>query len=54
MVAVGMGLIWAGYAIGMWGYCLVRGYDVSFRDCFRTYWPGAAGLSAERKKAAAA
>lgn len=41
MVAVGMGLVWAGYAVGLYGYCLVRGYDVSFRDVFRAKWQGA-------------
>lgn len=41
MVAVGVGLVFAGYAVGLWGYCLVRGYDVSFRDVFRTQWQGA-------------
>lgn len=41
MVAVGMGMTWFGYSLVMYGYCLVRGYDVSFRDCFRTQWPGA-------------
>lgn len=40
MVAVGFGLIWAGYAIGIYGYCLVQGYDVSFRQVFRMQWPG--------------
>lgn len=41
MVAIGMALVWGGYAIGIWGYLLVGGYDVSFRDCFRMQWPGA-------------
>jgi hypothetical protein len=36
VVAIGMGLVFAGYAVGIWGYCLVRGYDVSFA----TQWPG--------------
>lgn len=40
MVAIALGMVWGGYALGMWGYCLVRGYDVSFRDCFRAQWPG--------------
>lgn len=40
MVAIGMGLVFAGYAAGMWGYCLVRGYDVSFGNVFATAWPG--------------
>ena len=41
MVAVAFGLLWGGYSVGIWGFCLVRGYDVSFRDCFRMTWPGA-------------
>lgn len=32
MVAIAMGLLWAGYTGGLWGYCLVKGYDISFRD----------------------
>jgi hypothetical protein len=30
MAAIGFGLIWAGYAISLWGYTLLRGYDVTF------------------------
>ena len=41
MVALGMGLLFGAYAVGLYGYCLVRGYDVSFRDVFRTQWQGA-------------
>lgn len=41
MVAIGVGLIFGAYAVGMYGYCLVRGYDVSFRDLFRGSWQGA-------------
>lgn len=44
MVAVGMAVVWAGYALGIWGYCLVQGYDVTFTDVFRTTWPGATAL----------
>lgn len=40
MIAIGLGLAWAGYAAGIWGYCLVRGYDVTFRQCFAATWPG--------------
>jgi hypothetical protein len=40
MVAIGMALVWAGYAVTIWGYCLVRGYDVSFMNVFATAWPG--------------
>jgi hypothetical protein len=38
MVAIGMVLIWGGYAIGIWGYCLVNGYDVAFTSLFGTAW----------------
>ena len=36
MIAIGMGLVWAGYTIGIWGYCLVQGYDVTFASLFGT------------------
>lgn len=29
MAAVALAVIWAGYAVGMWGYCLVRGYCIT-------------------------
>jgi hypothetical protein len=32
MPAIAMGLIWGGYTAGLYGYCLVRGYDISFRQ----------------------
>lgn len=40
MVALGVGAFWLGYAVTVWGYCLVRGYDVAFRDVFKSTWPG--------------
>ena len=42
MVAIGMALIWGGYTIGIWGYCLVNGYDVPFTSLFGTSWKSAA------------
>ena len=47
VLAIGLGLAWAGYAAGIWGYCLVRGYDVTFRQCFAATWPGAAPAAGE-------
>ena len=35
-----MGIVWAGYTVGIWGYCLVRGYNVPFTMLFKTTWPG--------------
>ncbi len=41
MVALGVGTLWFGYTITMWGYCLVRSYDVTFPALFKSQWPGA-------------
>lgn len=41
MVAIGMVLVWGGYTIGIWGYCLVNGYDVTFQSLFGTTWVSA-------------
>ena len=38
MVAIGMALVWGGYTIGIWGYCLVNGYNVTFQSLFGTTW----------------
>ena len=32
MLPVAFLAAWAAYAVGSWGYCLVKGYDVSFRE----------------------
>lgn len=40
MTAIGMGVSFLAYSIGMWGYCLIRGYDVPFLDLFKSTWPG--------------
>jgi hypothetical protein len=49
MVAIGMALVFSAYAVGMWGYCLVRGYDVTFAQVFTSRWSGTAAAA---KKAA--
>jgi hypothetical protein len=41
MVALGLGTFWLGYTVTMYGYCLVRGYNVKFTDLFHSTWPGA-------------
>lgn len=40
MVVIGMGVFLAAYAVGMWGFCLVNGYDVPFSGMWGTTWPG--------------
>ena len=37
---IGVVMVWAGYAVGIWGYCLVVGYDVPFTGLFGNTWPG--------------
>jgi hypothetical protein len=39
MVAIGLALAWGSYTVGIWGYCLVRGYDVGFTQLFGAAWP---------------
>lgn len=40
MIAVGMALVFGGYSIGLYGWILVRGYDIRFTDLFnRQPWP---------------
>jgi len=41
MIAIAMGVVLAGYAAGIWGVCLVRGYNVRFRDVWKGTWPAA-------------
>jgi len=55
VVAIGMALVWGGYYLGLWGYCLVNGYDVTFGSLAGTKWtpaqsggsPGALPLPAD-------
>jgi hypothetical protein len=46
MVALGFGVIWAGYSTAFWGWCLIRGYDVTFGQLVSpTGYYGAGGQS---------
>lgn len=36
---IGMGLIWAGYTVGIWGYCLLNTYNIPFSKLFGADWP---------------
>lgn len=45
MVAIGMVLVWGGYYLGLWGYCLVNGYDVTFQSLAGTTWQATAQAS---------
>lgn len=39
MAAIGIGLMWVGYTVGLYGYCLLRGYNVTPKDLFSQSWP---------------
>jgi hypothetical protein len=32
MPAIGFGLAWAGWTLGLWGFCLVKGYDITLGE----------------------
>jgi hypothetical protein len=32
VVAIGFGVLWLGYLQGVYGYCLLKGYDIRWRD----------------------
>jgi hypothetical protein len=48
MVPIGVAMVWGAYTVGIWGYCLVRGYDVTFMQLFKGFWPGKAGTAAQQ------
>lgn len=39
MLAAGILLIWAGYAVGSWGYVLIQGWDIPFRSWVSPFNP---------------
>ena len=39
MAALGIGLVFIGYAIGLNGYCLFKGYDVTPKELWSPIWP---------------
>ena len=54
MIPIGVAVVWLSYTTGVWGYCLVRGYNVQFRQLFSATWPGpgkAQGISTTATKA---
>lgn len=41
MPAIGIALLWTAYYGGLWGYCLIRGYNLTPRQLLSTTWPPA-------------
>jgi hypothetical protein len=50
VIPVGLGLCWAGYTLGIWGYCLLQGYNVTFAQLFGATWPGVSVSKTPGKK----
>jgi len=52
MIALAFGLVWVGYSYGLYGYCLVRGYDVKLLELMNPVhvfaWPSG-GIGATPK-----
>lgn len=42
VIVIGLGVLLGGYTIGIWGYCLVNGYNVPFMQLFGNTWNGGA------------
>jgi hypothetical protein len=47
MVPLAIGIVWGGYTLGLWGYCMVKNYNVKFKDLmsFTSWPPGAASTT---------
>lgn len=41
MIALSLGLLFLSYTAGVWGYCLLRGYNVTPVQLFSSTWPAA-------------
>lgn len=43
MLPVGMLLSWAGYSVSLWGWCLIRGYNVTLGQLMSPLHPYGSG-----------
>ncbi len=39
MAGLGIALIWVSYSFGLYGYCLLKGYNVTPKQLFGPNWP---------------
>jgi hypothetical protein len=52
VIPIGMGIVFLAYTGGIWGFCLVRGYNVTLADLFSGQtWPGSGKGTASGSKA---
>ena len=43
MLAAGMLIMWTGYSVSLWGWCLLRGYDVTLGQLMSPAHPYGSG-----------
>lgn len=43
MLPAGMLIVWAGYSVSLWGWCLLRGYDVTLGQLMSPMHPYGSG-----------
>lgn len=41
MAAIGIGVLWMSYTIGLYGYCLIRGYNITPKQLLAKNWSAA-------------
>lgn len=39
MAGIGIGAVLLGYSLSLYGYILIRGYDIGFVELFHSKWP---------------
>jgi len=39
VAGIGIALLFIAYSAGLYGYCLIKGYNVSPKQLFSTSWP---------------
>jgi hypothetical protein len=39
MAGIGIALLYLSYSFGLYGYCLLRGYDITVKQLFSSTWP---------------
>jgi hypothetical protein len=39
MPAIGIGVAWFGYSLTLWGFCLIKGYNVRFTELINPVKP---------------
>jgi hypothetical protein len=55
MIPIGMAVVFLAYTGGIWGFCLVRGYNVTLASLFNGQtWPGTGKGTASGTKTAVA